>query len=627
MKSFFIWVLTGLCLASAMLQAQDQHRLDSLYHLLNDKEDTTQMKVNRMIGDLYIDHDPRKALPYFEKAKSIALVKSDHLRIGNIYYSMGYCYLCLGDLDKSIEHYLSSVRHYEKEDYDPSLADAYLSIISVYTDMKNYSKAKQFFHQAETKLQHSKDSFQLCSLYTQAGNLYKREGNLDSGFYFLNKGLSIANQSNDIDSRITCLSNLSLVYKELKNYTTAKAYCDTALQLILKQPDNPTNKAIVYNNLGAILSKQHKYAEAEQHFNQSIIFAQQAGILNVEMENYRNLAELFENKGDYKQHSFYLKKFIQLKDSIFNDESKNRIQQLESDYVIGKKDLELLKKEASIQRQTSQRNIVILIASGILILLIIAIYFNRLIQKKRNETEAQNKLIREQKEQLQNLNQVKDRLFSVISHDLRHPLNTLQSYLMLSDNESMAADKRLLFKNQSIQAVAQTGNLLDNLLTWANMQIRDTTPKIIPTPVTDIIQDVVDLVKPQALQKNIQIEINTDQQKVLTDATILSIAIRNIITNAIKFSHQDSQIQIEGKCHQDYYRLSIIDHGIGMSPEQIIEIQTYSNAKTNRGTAGESGTGLGLFLVIQLLERVGTSLNIQSEKGHGSRFIMDLKLA
>ena len=616
-------LLNILLLSSNISLAQNQHKLDSLFKQLNEKNmDTIQMKVNRKIARIYMDNNQNKALEYFEKAKDIAVKLDRKLETGDNYYSIGYCYLSKGDIDKSLENYLQSVTYYEQVAYDPSVVDAYLSIISVYSELKNFRKSKEYMEVAEKLLTGRKDSFQLANLYNQSGTVYSKQGLQDSALFYMKKGLAIAKASNDKLSMIISFSNLSLAFKKDGQYAEALKYCDSALQLILQREDNFNNLAVVYNNMGAVHTQIGNYAKSVDFFSKSIRFAKEAGILSVEMENYRNMSDLYEKMGDYKQHSFYLKKYGLLKDSMFTNESKNQIAQLETDYIVGKKNNELIKKDASIQQQKNQRNILVLIALASLMMLGGAVYFNRTIQHKRKLLQEQNVTINHQKNELQNLNQVKDRLFSVISHDLRNPLNTLQSYLMLSDNESITADKRLLFKNQTIQAVAQTGNMLDNLLTWANMQIRDTTPKIIPLEIKHIVADVVDVLQPQDLQKQIQIQQEIDDIRIIGDADILSIAIRNIVTNAIKFSREHQVVYITGHTKGDHFLLTIRDEGIGISKEQIEQIQNYKNTNSEEGTKGEQGTGLGLFLVKQLLNKINVPLVIESEEGEGSSFTL-----
>ncbi len=336
---------------------------------------------------------------------------------------------------------------------------------------------------------------------------------------------------------------------------------------------------------------------------------------------------MYEDMGNYNQYAFYLKKYTQIKDSLFTIDTKNQINQLETDYIVGKKNNELLRKDAAIQQQKNQRNILLLIALGTISLLAVALYFNKRLQLKKKEVEKQNTIITQQKEELENLNQVKDRLFSVISHDLRNPLTSLQSYLMLSDNESLSADKRILFKNQSIQAVAQTGNLLDNLLTWAKMQLQNSTPILKPLLINEAIQDVLDLLKPQASQKQLHFIVQLEPSQIIADYEILTIALRNILTNAVKYSPMLGDIHIRGNIKEANYHISIGDQGPGISAALIESILQSNQISSAKGSMGESGSGLGLYLVKQLLQRIDVPLVIESEEGKGALFTLILKLA
>lgn len=616
---FFIFFLTGIFFL-LNCNAQNQHEIDSMVKLLQPGvKDTVQMKLNRKIARRYSDNNQALALTYFERAKDIAVYLKRPYESGDNYYGIAYSNFCLGNLDLAVENYLQSIKYYEQVSYDPSLADAYLSVISVYCDMKNFSKAKEYFKKAERVLVNSKDSFQLCSLYSQGGNLFKRAGQPDSAFYFLHKGIGVADASHDNESKIVLLSNLSLAYKDATQYVQAKHCIDTALKLMEKSEDNVGGLAMLHNNLACIQVELKDYPAALHNFEVSLNEAQKTGMRQVEMENYKNIADLYERTKNYEKHARYLKKYLELKDSIFNDESKNRIAQLETDYAVGKKNLEIEQKNSSILKQKNKINLFAALIVGATMLLLISLYLNNKIRK-------QKKVVEKQKEALHDLNKVKDRLFSVISHDLRNPLNALQSYLMLSDNESLSADKRLLFKNESIQAVAQTSNLLDNLLAWASMQLKDSTPKMIPLAILPLVEDVVNILQLQAKQKGIPIEVQLEDQKVISDEGILSIALRNILTNAIKFSKENQPIRITGFVSNQTYCLSIIDHGIGMSEKQIEAVLRKQNEETRTGTEGEKGSGLGMYLVVQLLNRIRIPLNMESKMNEGTTFQLNIPM-
>jgi two-component system sensor histidine kinase/response regulator len=622
-SSFLLYFIVSLQVS----KGQSEQRLDSLFKLLKESNvDTLQLRLNHQIGNLYSDNNPTKALEYYDKALKIGQQLNEIHHIANAYYSIGYCFLLKRDWEKSIESYLEATKIYEKLDYRDKMANTYMSLISVYSEMNNFTKVKEYIQKSEACLINSKDTFQLCSLYSQIGSTYSRNGEQDSAFKYLHKGLQLARSSRDTYQEIVSLSNLSLVFKKLFKTELALAYCDSVERLINNADEYIIELAANYNNKACIYSQSKNFQAALPYFQKSISLGKKIGQIGIEMENYRNLSDMYENMGNYKEYAFYLKKYTQIKDSLFTEDTRNQINQLETDYIVGKKNNEILKKDVSIQQQMNQRNIFIMLSVGALLFLGVALYFNQRIQKRKKEVEAQNALIGQQKDELQNLNQVKDRMFSVISHDLRNPLNNLHSCLILSENENLSLEKRKLFKDQSIQSVAQTGILLDNLLTWAKMQLKDSSPTLRPLSVNETVQDCLDLLKPQAIQKNIEFFSQVEQAKIIGDENILSIAMRNILTNAIKFSPKDSSIKITGCIRENLYHLSVQDTGPGLSETQIKAILNSADIQTSKGSSGESGSGLGLFLVKQVLHKMESHLLIESQEGQGAIFTVIGKL-
>ena len=266
--------------------------------------------------------------------------------------------------------------------------------------------------------------------------------------------------------------------------------------------------------------------------------------------------------------------------------------------------------------------LLILLAMGLITFFI----FRWRIRWLRNEkqrlaalVESSTQELSRKNTELATLNQTKDRLFSIISHDLRNPLNTLHSYLKLADNETIAVEKRQLFKVQTMMAVINTSDMLDNLLAWANVQIKNTQTTIIPINITDCVHDAVSHVQAQAVQKQLLIHQQINSTVALSDYGILSIALRNLLTNAIKFSAVNKTIYVTSTNNNGKVAITVRDEGIGLSEQQIAEILNRQNNSTN-GTQGEKGSGLGLFLVMELLQKINAVLQIESEPDNGSSF-------
>lgn len=620
----FILLLTLVC-CSAFSNAQSGKELDSLLKVLDtQKEDSNQQRTLSRIGSYYIDNNPGKALEYFERAAELAKKFNLSLRLANNYYDMGFCHLLKGDFDQSLNYYQQSEKIYETLKDNRRLVNALMSIGNVFFQNRNLIKAGDYYNKAELIIKQSKDSNQLSTLYSERGLIYDQTNKYDSALMYLEQSLAIAKLISNEGLIANQLANIGLTYKHQKKTALALQYFDSVLVLYNKMEQIPMdNIAAMYNNIGATQAQAGNYAKAIEAFNKSIAGAQQVSIQGIVLENYRNMADMYGDMQDYKSQADYLKKYHALKDSLFSSDNKNLLTQLEADYLLEKKNISLVKQAAETNKQKNQRNIFIVIAVGAILLLTALGFFYRRIRQNNVLLQEKNIQINTQKEELQKLNQVKDRLFSIISHDLRNPLVTLRTYLTMFDNPSLSEEKKLRFKTQTQQAVIQTGDMLDNLLVWANMQIKNTQPSLTTVQLEDCIADAAGAAKAQAEQKNISIQTNIVATTATAEHHILEIVLRNIITNAVKYSNTGSTVFIITQQINSSTEIIVKDEGIGMSAEQIAALLNNA-AESTSGTQGEKGSGLGLFLVMELLKKINGSLRIESEPGKGSSFIIEL---
>jgi tetratricopeptide (TPR) repeat protein len=437
-------LLAAAILFSAVVFAQANKEVDSLLKVLDtEKQDSNIQRVLSRIGNYYIDNNPTKAIEYLERSAVLAKQLDRKLKLGNIYYDMGFCYLLKGDFDRSLSNYQQSANIYESLKDNHRLANAYMSMGNVFFQSKTLHKADEYYDKAEVIVKQTKDSAQLASLYAERGMMYDQEHHYDSAITFLQKSIAISKLLNDDYTVTDNLSNLGLSYKHKKNTAVALAYFDTVLKKYAAQPDLPVDKwAIIYNNIGATQAQAANYPKAIEAFNKSIDYSMRESLSGIVMENYRNMSDMYADMKDYRQQSIYLTKYHALKDSLYSSDSKNQLTQLETDYQLEKKNTSLIKQETETAKQKSQRNIFIVIAIGAAILLGTLGFFYRRIKQNNSLLQEKNVQINKQKDELQTLNQVKDRLFSVLSHDLRNPLVTLNGYLSLADNTSLPAEKK-----------------------------------------------------------------------------------------------------------------------------------------------------------------------------------------
>ncbi len=618
-------VIISCILCTLLANAQNNKDADSLLKILDtEKQDSILQPTLNRIGSYYLDNNPGKALEYFERSAELAKKLQRTLPLANNYYDIGFCYLLRGNFDKALDYYQQSARLYEQLKDNRRLVNATMSMGNVFFQNKNFITASEYYNRAEQMVLQSKDSNQLSILYSERGLIYDQTDKFDSALLYLERSLELAKQMRNDAMIANQLANIGLTCKHKKNTLLALQYFDSALVLYNKMTPPPAdNIAAMYNNIGATQAQAGNYAKAIEAFNKSIDGAMHESIPGIVMENYRNMADMFGDMQDYKQQAEYLKKYHHLKDSLFTTDNKNQLTQLEADYQLEKKNISLVKQEAEIIKQKNQRNIFIVLSVAAILLLTALGFFYRRIKQTNELLQQKNIQISLQKEELQNLNQVKDRLFSIISHDLRNPLVTLRTYLTMFDHPNLSEEKKERFKTQTQQAVIQTSDMLDNLLVWANLQIKNTQPSITTIQLEDCIDDAIAAASTQAVQKNIAIHKNIEVAVAAAEHNILEIALRNIITNAVKYSNTNSDIHINTAKQNKHTFITVKDQGVGMTKDQIAALMK-SAAESTPGTQGEKGSGLGLFLVMELLKKINGSLRIESEPGRGSSFIIEL---
>ena len=604
--------------------AAQKNDIDSLLKVVETTSaDTILQKAYRKLGDLYVDNNPGKAISYYEKGYTHAKAANKKVAAANFLFSIGYAWRIRGEFDKSLDNYLQSIRIYEELKDTFRLGNALLSVGNVYQQAKNTAKMDEYYTRAQTLGEAYGDSVQISSIYTERGIQSDVLKQYDTAISYFNKALKLVNGEQDPFAIANLYSNIGLSWKHKNNTTEALRWFDSAQKIYENKDVPPDYYASLYNNFAATYAQSGNYARAKEFFDKSIGYAIQGGARYIEMENYRNLADMYDAAKDYRSENEYLKKYYNLKDSMFTADSKNQLTELEADYHLEQKNGVIIAQKAEVEKQRNQRNLFIILAiAAALVLSALVIFYSR-IKKKNQLLEEKNREINRQRDELEKLNHVKDRLFSIISHDLRNPLVTLRSYLSLTDTPNISDERKQEFKTQTLQAVAQTSDMLDNLLAWANMQIKDSAVPIRPVDLTDCVLDVEHNVNAQAMQKQISIHKQLEDIAAPGDHNIISIALRNLLTNAIKYSPEGKNIYISVEKKGNHIEIAVKDEGIGMSPEQIDSIQNNQSGST-KGTQGEKGSGMGIFLVKELLEKIRGQLMITSEPGKGSTFMIQL---
>ena len=244
--------------------------------------------------------------------------------------------------------------------------------------------------------------------------------------------------------------------------------------------------------------------------------------------------------------------------------------------------------------------------------------FTDITNLKQYEQQLKN-----QAEKLKELNATKDKLFSIIAHDLKSPFNTILGFsqLLATEYENFTEEKKLYLINLINSSSKSAFALLENLLDWARLQSGQIKIKKEILDVRKLINESIEPYMPSAINKGINIEIKVPKNiSIIADEETVKNAIHNIFNNAIKFSHSGDTIEFSAKKTNEFIEISIKDIGIGMSPETVINLFNINKNNTISGTNNEKGTGLGLIISKEFVAKNGGELHVESELGKGSIF-------
>ncbi|MCL2073194.1 MAG: HAMP domain-containing histidine kinase [Marinilabiliaceae bacterium] len=330
---------------------------------------------------------------------------------------------------------------------------------------------------------------------------------------------------------------------------------------------------------------------------------------NTKIINYRARIAFESAKGNYENALEIHKEYFSFVDSISNVGKSIDIARMKNWYELEQKDNE--NELLHLEKQKQQKLILILAGALVLIFALLALLI--VIYRKTSDKNSE----------LKKLHTVKDKLFSVISHDLRSPMAALVSMLRLENFDAEMPER--FFKDISSR-VEDTFNLLDNLLRWSKNQMQ----RIVPSPVSFNLKEEIDEItvglQNIAHVKKITLTNLCEDHQVFADRDMFAVIVRNLVTNALKYSNLEGEVKIAAQLANDnkMITISVNDAGIGMSQEVQDNLFKLSQTKSAKGTNNESGTGLGLVLCADLVKMNGGTIWFESKEGIGTTFFFTL---
>jgi len=564
------------------------------------------------------------ALLLYEEALSVARRQQDNALAVQMNNSIGTVYFRRGEYDVSVQYFLKSLEAAELDGDSSALAGGLNNIGAIMELQERYDDALDYYQQSLRIKKLLGDSLSFARTLNNIGNVYGNLKKNDEAARYFEQALRIKRKSDQAGSLALSLTNLGIVYKDLKQYDKALNCYYEALE-IDRRLGKKEGMLSIANNLAELFIQTDQLDSALHYANQAYKLAINIDAKERLLGTANTLAKIHELRNENTLALHYLHRYNDLREEVFNENKSQQIAELEARYETEKKELTIEKLEQEkqvqsleIQQARTQQLICLLLLLIIALLGIVGTYFYR------NKMKT-NRLLSAQNEQLAHLNATKDKLFAIVSHDLRNPLSAFRSIAeTLSEHlANMSPDEVQFFIDEIYQSSQQLDDLLHNLLQWANSQ----TGSLRFEPETfspfGIIEKCIGHLQAQANEKSITLQNHVSPTvKIYADLKMIQTIIRNLISNAIKFTPAGGHISLTSRLTDNYVALSVSDTGIGIAEEDLNALFRVDANVQAIGTSPEKGTGIGLILCKELAELNHCEFRVTSKLSEGSTFTL-----
>jgi signal transduction histidine kinase/Tfp pilus assembly protein PilF len=524
-----------------------------------------------------------KALTIFEILNLPDRARTTHIAIGNTYNNMG-------DEEKALEHYKKVLN-----DYDFPMTDHYRAVLTnniggLLTENNKFEEARPYLLEAWNIW--GKDSTNCFAIYPlgNLGEVYSQTNRLDSAERLLLQAVRRAKKCNEQYVVSASMLDLSKVYSKLSKPDLAKRLLDESYTIASRIRRNDILKEASYL-----------------------------------------LYEYYKSRGNYAQALKYFELHKATSDSLLNEEGTKKMAKMEATFEFAqeKKEIEWQHQQAvfgeqlKLKRQTTL-NRTYLAGAGVLLVLVLLIYRSYRIKRHANHSLAiKNDEITRQKTALEAMNHTKEKLLSVLSHDLKNPLFGLEGSLNMFLDGAMPQERLQKHVRDLQVRLHNTSDFLENLLQWTKGQLTGIKPNKISFHAAKVLDETINLLEPAARTKQVLLIPSVSSGLILYgDYEMVKVVLRNLVTNAIKFSPESESITIAINRAGQTDLISVHDHGAGIKTEQQ---KVFSSVGfSEKGTKGETGTGIGLMLCREFVEKHGGRIWFESSEGGGTTFFFTL---
>ncbi len=580
-------------------------------------------RVAHLRGQTYYEQGKYEpAIPYFRQELDIATKTGALDMQGRALNSIGASLQNLGRYDSAFVYLLEAAKIKEQIGNRKDIAAAYANIGNVFSDMNAPDKAIEWLEKAlAIRLSLPDGERGAIVTYNNISIAYNTKGDYDKAIEYAQRGFDLAMETGNKFHAGVLAGSLSHLWLEKNNPDKAIESSEQAVGL-LKEVNRTSNLVYPMVNLAKAHWQKGNYSKALSINNEGYAIMQQLNLIEPLGAYYENYANIHEALGDYRQGLFWHKKLKVLEDSLFTKEKMSAIAEAEAQFENQKKEAQLAKQQLQLERQNTQKKLILLGAMAIIVGLVVLFqYFRSRLRLKRKEAELAAQLEHAEAESQRELNRAKSAFFANISHEFRTPLTLILGPLELMIQGNFKGDwpkyYRIMHRNAK-----RLLDLVNQLLELSKLESGKMNLLASKGDLAQAVSAVAQSFESLADKKAIDFRITVPQAPVIGyfDRDKVEKIVTNLVSNAFKFTPEHGRINVLVAPDAS---ITVQDTGIGIPAAHMPHL--FERFHHAAASDVQRGSGLGLALAKELTELHGGSIQVHSEEGKGSTFTVTLR--
>jgi signal transduction histidine kinase len=612
--------LLPLLLLSIALSAAGQVDTNNIRHLYYYAMKLTEARIDSI--DYYADY-----MHQIDQKGQYPAARFMSLRLYGWYFENKANY------PRAIDYYMQALDAARKLGYIEHQTEALADLAAVYTsDMKEPEKAKEIYQECVRLDRQLGDAGSLVTSYINLGAIYDRLGLYDSALLLLNEGLRIgkpleAKGKFDLDD---LYNNLGNTYYYMKAFAQSIVYFrDNYIHhLVSQSPSRQSDLWFDVLNMADSYTEEGGYDSAAKYGDLALQLARQLNSKSKESDSYQVLAKLAQRRGDYKKAFEYQGKWYALDTALVNSETYKSIAELEKKYETRERENEKLLLQSEIAQQKFHNRIMMVMAVSLLMIAIAAAMAFIVKRKANRQLQANNDLVIRQNERLSELNEEKNSLISIVSHDLSTPFASIGMWqqLLLSEQDNLSDSQRKAL-DRIAQATQYGEGLIRHILDIEKAETNQNKLQLENLDLRIFAEWRLDNFTPVAAAKHISLHLDCPNRALyfLSDRQLLGRMMDNLLSNAIKYTTAGKNVWMSVSEEKDAVSIKIRDEGVGIQADELPHLFSKYSKISSQPTNGEASTGLGLAIVKRICEELNGKISCESTLGKGSIFTIVLK--